>query len=133
MLNPSIRLSATGPLEPDAAWRRYNEPARWPSWAPQVLRVESDGDRLVAGLRGRVVGPLGVSVDFTVLSVDDAARRWSWQVRRWPVTLVLEHSVEPHGTGTRAGLTLKGPLPVLAGYAPVAWYALHRLVLPEDL
>ena len=132
MLNSSIRVSASGPVDPDVAWRRYQELALWPGWAPQVRAVECDADRLAAGITGRVVGPLGVAVDFTVLSVDDAARRWSWQVRRWPLTLVLEHGVEPHGTGTSTGLVLTGPLPVLAAYAPVAWYALHRLVTLPD-
>jgi hypothetical protein len=43
--------------------------------------------------------------------------------------LRLEHTVEPGpGSGTRTGLVVDGPAPVVMAYAPVARLALHRLV-----
>jgi hypothetical protein len=72
---------------------------------------------------------VGVSIDFTVLTVDAAARRWAWAVRRGPLKLHLEHGVDPTpGGGSRTSLTVRGPAPVVIGYAPVARFALHRLV-----
>lgn len=135
MLDTSVRLSATGPVEPGTAWRRYQQLALWPRWAPQLRAVECPVDRLAPGISGRVVGPLGVHAGFTVRDVDEAARRWTWEVRRGPVAVVLEHGIEPgEPEGAIARLVLTGPLPLLLGYAPAAWYALHRLVsLPEPL
>jgi hypothetical protein len=87
-----------------------------------------------------VVGPLGLAAGFKVADVDPAARRWSWTVRRWPVVVDLAHGIDadaqagPDGRtpGSRAWLVLRGPAPVVTAYAPVAWYALHRLVTLPD-
>lgn len=134
LLNSSIRLSASGPVGAGTAWHRYQELDLWPRWAPQVQAVRCSADRLTAGAFGRVFGPLGLHVDFTVLEVDDASSCWTWEVRRGPVGVLLEHGIEPDGpTGATAWLVLRGPLPLLLGYAPAAWYALHRLVTLPDL
>lgn len=123
-----MTLAATGPVRAPEAWARYEKPDRWPTWSPQLLRVEPAGAVLATGLTGRVHGPLGVSADFTVTAVDAAARTWSWEVRRGPLRLRLEHGVQPAGAGSLTWLVLWGPAPVLLGYAPPAFYALHRLV-----
>ena len=99
---------------------------------PQLRRVEYAPSRLTAGTGGRVVGPGGVWADFWIEDVDEAARRWTWTVRRGPLTLVLEHGVETAGAGVGAGsrtwLAIRGPAPVVVPYLPLARYALHRLV-----
>src|ERR1700761_4542586 len=77
---PTLRVSARGSVAPGVAWERYADPARWPRWAPQIRRVETAGDRIGPGLRGRVVGPLGVAVSFVIDDVDEVARTWSWSV-----------------------------------------------------
>ncbi len=123
-----VTLGAAGPLPVDEVWDRYRTVSRWPEWAPQVSRVEADDDTLAFGLEGRVYGRLGVYVDFVVESVDESARRWSWAVRRFPVTLRLEHGVVRRHDRTAAWLRMDGPLPVVVGYAPLARFALHRLV-----
>src|SRR6478672_9366767 len=113
----TLPLSADGPREPGEVWERYAQPALWPSWAPHIRRVEVDVERLVTGTRGRVVGRLGASVDFTVDLFDDDARRWSWTVHpRAAVlpgvplpTLRLEHGVDAAGTGTHTWLRVQGP------------------------
>ncbi len=88
---------------------------------------------LAVGLTGQVHGPPGLWAAFTVLTVDGPAMRWSWQVRRGPVTVQLDHQVTGTPDGSRTSLTLRGPGPLILGYVPVAWYALHRLVtLAED-
>ena len=87
--------------------------------------------RLVAGVRGRVRGPLGVALPFVVDTVDESARRWSWTVSLGPVQLHLLHWVTegPDG-GSTTGLRVSGPAPLVVGYAPLAQLAIGRLVRP---
>ena len=128
-----LTLHATGPLPLAEVWERYAEPARWPTWAPQITDVEVPVPRLAAGVTGRVRGPVGVTLPFAVESVDEAARRWSWTVTAGPVRLRLLHWVSegPDG-GSTTGLRITGPLPVVVGYAPLAQVAISRLVRPLD-
>jgi len=125
----TLTLHATGTAPPGEAWERYAVPARWPGWAPQITGVEIPVDRLTPGASGRVLGPLGVAVPFTVEEVDEAARRWSWQVAVGPLRVRLLHWVAegPDG-GTTTGLRLSGPALLVLGYAPAARLALGRLV-----
>lgn len=123
-----LTISAKGRVPPDEVWDRYADISRWTDWAPQLMRVDATDDHLSFGTTGRVFGPLGVSADFLVESVDDAARRWTWSVRRWPVTIRLEHSVRKRGGGSATSLRMDGPLPVLLAYAPIARVALQLLV-----
>ncbi|MBM7806661.1 hypothetical protein JOD57_002498 [Geodermatophilus bullaregiensis] len=128
-----LTLHATGPEAPGEVWERYARPARWPTWAPQILGVQVPEPRLTAGLQGRVRGPVGLTLPFVVESVDEAARRWSWTVSAGPVRLHLLHWVTegPDG-GSTTGLRITGPLPVVVGYAPLAQLAIGRLVRPLD-
>lgn len=121
-----LRLAASGPVPPAVAWERYARTELWPTWSPQIVRVEPAGARLATGLAGRVFGPLGVHVDFVVEAVGE--RDWAWTVRRGPLSVHLAHGVGPHGSGSRTWLVLTGPAPLVAGYVPLAKWALHRLV-----
>ncbi|MEU2347732.1 SRPBCC family protein [Modestobacter sp. NPDC049651] len=124
-------LTATGPVDPAEAWERFMQPARWPTWSPQITGVDADAPRLAAGVSGTVRAPLGIGLPFVVDEVDEAARRWTWQVRSGPVHLRLEHWVEAApGGGTTTGLRVDGPLPLVAAYAPLAKVALEKLVQP---
>jgi polyketide cyclase/dehydrase/lipid transport protein len=126
-----LTLHATGPVPPAEVWERYAVPARWPEWAPQITGVELPVARLAAGVRGRVRGPLGVTLPFVVETVDEVARQWSWTVSAGPVRLHLLHWVTegPDG-GSTTGLRVTGPAPVVVGYAPLAHLAIGRLVRP---
>jgi Polyketide cyclase / dehydrase and lipid transport len=126
-----LTLHATGPIGPDEVWERYAVPARWSQWAPQITGVEVPVSRLVAGVRGRVRAPLGVTLPFVVDTVDEAARRWSWTVSLGPVRLHLLHWVTegPDG-GSTTGLRVSGPAPLVVGYALLAHLAIGRLVRP---
>ena len=84
--------------------------------------------RIAPGLRGVVVGPVGVQVPFEVIAVDEPAMTWTWRVRAASAELTLEHSVTPDGDGCRTDLAITGPAPLVLGYAPVARFALTRLV-----
>ncbi|WP_448610864.1 SRPBCC family protein [Geodermatophilus sp. URMC 60] len=127
----TLTLHATGPVAPAEAWERYALPARWPQWAPQITGVDLPVARLTAGARGRVRGPLGVTLPFVVETVDEAARQWSWTVSLGPVRLHLLHWVTdgPDG-GSTTGLRISGPAPLVVGYAPLAQLAIGRLVRP---
>jgi hypothetical protein len=124
----SITIRASGPRVAAEVWERYARPVSWPSWSPQIRRVECTADRLVAGVTGQVFGPLGVRAAFVVDDWDEPARRWSWTVRLGPARLELEHGVDAASHGCTTWLTARGALPIVVGYAPVARLALHRLV-----
>lgn len=130
-----LTTSVTGPAPVDLAWERYADTTLWSGWAPQIRSVETDGpgpERIHVGMRGTVHALLGVSVRFEVSEVDEAARRWAWRVHLPVLTMTLEHTVEPwRETGTRTGLVVDGPAPVVLAYVPVARLALHRLVAAE--
>ena len=125
-----VTVHASGQVEPGEAWARYADTGRWAGWAPQIRRVEASAARIAPGVTGRVYGPVpGVFVDFVVDDVDETARRWTWTVRRGPLTLRLEHGVRARAAGgTTTSLRVDGPMPVVLGYAPIAHLALRRLV-----
>ena len=130
----SLRLSATGPLDPEAVWERYTRPVWWPVWAPHLRRVDYPDAVVTPGTTGRVTGVGGVVAVFRIDAVDHEARTWSWSVRSGPLRLRLEHGVDPaepgseHPLGSTAWLVTHAPWPVALGYAPAARWSLHRLV-----
>lgn len=130
----AVTLSTRGAAAPDIAWERYADPAAWATWAPQIQRVETDAARIAAGVHGTVHAGLlrrpTLPVRFRVLTVDESARTWSWQVRVALLTLRLEHGVTEEVEGSGTWLRVHGPLPVVAAYAPLARLALGRLVAP---
>jgi hypothetical protein len=122
-------LTATGTANEAVAWRRYVEPALWPSWSPQIARVDTADAVIRTGTTGRVVSVVGLAVDFTVTSVDEVRHRWSWTARAFGVELALEHLVTPTDDGgSRTAVRVTGPAPVVLAYAPLATWALRRLV-----
>ncbi|MFD5449406.1 SRPBCC family protein [Streptomyces sp. NPDC003470] len=125
-----LTLNATGPAAPGTVWERYVRVDRWASWSPQIRAVHTDGPYITPALRGTVESFAGLRIPFVIESVDHHHRTWSWRVRLGPVRLRLHHAVRPDPQGSSAGLTLCGPMPVLAGYAPLARLALRRLVRP---
>jgi hypothetical protein len=128
----ALTLHARGAAPVALAWERYADPALWPSWAPQIQRVETDMHRLVAGATGVVhAGPLPrptLAVPFQILEVDESAREWSWQVSLGVLRLRLEHGVTTHPSGSSTWLRIHGRRPVIFAYAPLARIALGRLV-----
>ena len=123
-----LRLTATGDAAPAVAWERYRELRLWPTWSPQVRGVDAPADVLATGLRGTVVGPVGVRLPFEVLAVDEAAMTWSWRVRVGFVDAVLDHAVRPAPRGSTTELVVTAPSVFALAYSPVARLALRRLV-----
>jgi hypothetical protein len=125
----TITLRAHGPAVASEVWDRYADTRRWAQWSPQIRSVQATGGPLIEpGLTGQVRSVLGPSVAFEVTEVDVAAMTWRWEVRFGPIRLDLEHSVVIRGAGSATSLVIRGPLPVIAGYAPIAQLALQRLV-----
>jgi hypothetical protein len=124
------RVEVTGRARPATAWERYADLARWPTWAPQIRRVEADGPRLAVGRTGTVHVVGGLRVPFVVTAVDDGLMTWSWIARVGPVALTLHHDLVPAGSGTTAGLAVEGPGLVVATYGPLTRAPLTRLVHP---
>jgi hypothetical protein len=123
------RLTAEGPAAVGTAWERYAEIARWPSWSPQIVRVDADAGRIARGVSGTVHALGGLRLRFTITDVDVVARRWSWLVRLGPLQLDLHHDVRAvPGGGSATGLAIEGPAALVSAYAPLAWLALRRLV-----
>jgi hypothetical protein len=125
-----VTLRASGRATVDTAWERYVDFSLWPTWSPQITGVETDAARIAPGVTGRVRGPLGVRVDFEVEAVDELARTWSWTARFGLVRLWLWHEVTARDHGCATALRVRGPAPVVVGYAPLARFALGRLVRP---
>lgn len=136
MASGSLRLSATGDLDPEAVWGRYTQPMWWPVWAPHLREVDYPDAVVRPGTTGRVTGVGGVVAVFRVDAVDHDARRWTWSVRSGPLRLSFDHGVdaaEPgsgHPNGSTVWLVTRALWPVAVGYAPVARIALGRLVTP---
>lgn len=130
LVMPTLTLRASGAADAAEVWERYAVPLRWPTWSPQITRVETSAPRITVGTSGTIVGPLGAHVSFVIDEVDEAVRSWSWRVRVGPVTLRMMHAVSVEGRGSTTTLRVHGPLPVVLGYAPVAQLALNRLVRP---
>lgn len=125
----AVTLRATGPATPDEVWNRYRDTRRWPEWSPQIRSVETSGGHLIVpGLIGSVRPIAGPAVQFEVEQVDLAARTWSWRVRFGPIRLRLAHGVTAGDDATSTWLEVRGPLLVIAGYAPLAYLALRNLV-----
>jgi len=122
------RMAVCGPVSPQVSWDRYVVLARWSSWAPQISGVDADAERLQPGLTGRVRTSVGLKVPFVITDVDAAAMTWSWIVGAGPVRHTLHHAIAPRGSGTRATLAIEGAAPLVTAYAPLAWWALRRLV-----
>lgn len=118
-----------GTLAPEAVWERYAVPSRWAEWLPQITGVDLSEPRLSAGAKGRMHAPMGVSIPFTVDSVDEAARSWAWTIKLGLLKLRLENWVQPGPDGgSVAGMRVNGPGLVVAAYAGQAQAALERLV-----
>ena len=128
----TLTLHAHGVAPVTLAWERYADPSLWSTWAPQIQRVETTMDRLVAGGSGTVRAGLlrwpTLGVPFRVLEVDETAMEWSWEARLGVLRLRLEHGVTGHPAGSSTWLRVHGPMPMILGYAPVARFALGRLV-----
>ena len=123
-------VTVSGPRSADEVWDRYVRPRRWPEWSPQILSVDYPGETLSAGATGVVHGPAGLRVGFRILDVvpTGPVRSWSWAVSALGVRLGLHHTVEAVAAGTRTGLTIEGPGPVVLLYLPLTRWALSRLV-----
>jgi len=128
MISKSLR--ADGPRDPDEVWDRYVHPHRWPEWSPQIRAIDASDSRIAPGTTGTVHGPGGLRVRFTVIEVNDTGpvRTWSWRVEALGVHMRLDHSVAPHGSGTRTTARIDGSALVVLLYAPIAQFALRRLV-----
>jgi len=128
----ALTLHAHGVADVTLAWERYADPALWSTWAPQIQRVDTTMERLVAGGSGTVRAGLlarpTLGIPFEVLAVDEEAMEWAWRARIGPISLHLEHGVAAHLTGSTTWLKVSGPLPVVLGYVPVARLALGRLL-----
>ena len=129
-------VEAAGPSLPDDVWGRYTAPETWPVWARHISEVRTDADELHPGATGQVVGPRGVTANFTVTDIDPGVRSWAWQVRRGPLEIRMEHHVLPTPAGgSRATWRLSGATAaVLQPYRLPAAAALRRLVndVPAD-
>jgi hypothetical protein len=129
-------VSATGPASAAAVWTRYVSPGIWPSWAPHIHAADYPHQTVRPATKGQLRGPGGVRLDFRVDAVDEAASRWSWTVSRrvpmsrlgFPARVRMDHGVEPHAGGSRAWVQIHLPAPVAGLYAPIARFALSRLV-----
>ncbi|AMY23248.1 hypothetical protein [Rhodococcoides fascians] len=124
-----VTLQSTGDAPAPEVWERYMDPTVWKTWAPQIMGVEYRGERLDSDTSGRVLGPFGVPIDFEVHSVDEHSWTWAWSAwfQNRAIGVDLTHGVVSRPSGTRAWITIDGPLPLVLPYLPIAKFALGRL------
>jgi uncharacterized protein YndB with AHSA1/START domain len=127
------RVVVCGPRPAAEVWDCYVRPHRWPQWSPQIQSVDYPEATIKPDTTGVVHGPFGLPVAFRILAVDASppVLAWSWSATVAGVSLLLEHTVEAIGVGTRTTLTVQGFAPAVLGYLPLARLALRRLVGPE--
>jgi hypothetical protein len=122
-------VEVSGPRDAAAVWERYAVPGSWPDWLPQITGVDLATPRLSAGAKGKLHAPMGVSIPFTVESVDEQGRTFAWTIRVGLLKLRLENWVhDGPGGGAVAGMRVTGPGPLVSAYAGQAQAALERLV-----
>lgn len=122
-----LRLTARGPAHLDEVWARYTHLARWTGWAPHLRDVEYPRDVIVPGTAGRVRG-LGLAARFRIDSLDEETHTWAWTVQVGPLRVTFDHGVDGEQDGSTAWVVIHAPWPIAVGYAPIARYALGRLV-----
>lgn len=127
---------------PELLWTALADPARWPSWAPQVAFVTRPGERqgpVIAGELLVVHGALGTRLPATVTRVEPG-RRWDWRagpIGPWSLQGIHEVLAVPGpgrpGHQVRVSMRVQGPVAALADrtallvYAPLADLAVRRL------
>ncbi len=127
-------VEASGPTHPDDVWARYTTLDTWPSWARHMRDVRTDVAQVRPGAKGKVLGPRGVSLDFTITDVDHGLRAWAWSVGKGPIVVRLEHHVLPTPAGgSRATMRVLGAAAApLQPYRILASAALRNLVAQES-
>jgi uncharacterized protein YndB with AHSA1/START domain len=105
-------------------WNLLVDLDAWPRWGPSVRRAAVEGGTLAAGVRGRVVTALGVSLAFEVTTFEPG-RAWAWKVGGMTAT---EHRVEPLGPDRcRVGFGVGWPATPYLAVCRVALGRLERL------
>jgi uncharacterized protein YndB with AHSA1/START domain len=98
----SVVVTVVAPTEPERAWKRWTDFARWPDWNPQCVGARLDGplapgtklDLHLRHPRGR---------DFYTrprLTEVDPGRRLAWQVRSIGLRSTTTTTLEPQPDGT---------------------------------
>jgi hypothetical protein len=116
-------VSADSAAAPAAAWALVARPGSWHRWAPHIRGAWGLGSPEVEQGRRGVVRVLGVVPLPARIDAVDPGTSWSWSVG--PVH--LRHTVAPLGDGCRITMTLDGPAPVEAAYAPLVGLLTRRL------
>jgi uncharacterized protein YndB with AHSA1/START domain len=98
----SLVVTVVAPAEPERAWERWTDFARWPDWNPQCVEARLDGP-LVPGtkLDLHLRHPRGR--DFYTrprLTEVEHGRRLSWQVRSIGLRSTTTTTLEPQPDGT---------------------------------
>lgn len=127
------KIIISGPAEADLVWQRLTDFDLWPTWSPQILRVESTDERVSLGARGTVRALAGVQIRFTITEYDNAARSWSWIVRLGSLSATMSHRVVTPERLRRTArsevhFTIETHPGLAAAYLPAAAVALRRLV-----
>lgn len=89
------------------AWEHLIEPARWPSWAKHIKRVDMEPQgRARIGSKGRVRLRNGTSARQQVVEINEL-RNWRWDGRFLGMRLIYDHAFGPTPSGgTRITFTV---------------------------
>lgn len=94
---------------PEAIWRLWSDPARWPEWDTDLDVVTLDG-AFVAGAQGTLT-PKGMEAFPFVLSRAEPGKGYTDETPLDGAVLRFDHQLEPGADGTtiRQRVTVEGP------------------------
>ena len=112
---------------PERAWALLARPDRWTRWAPHLRGARGLGEPEVdTGARGAVMFLGVVPVPARVVA-KRPGRSWSWDVGG----ALIEHRVEPRGSGCTIAIELEAPPPLEAilrvSYGPLVALLVRNL------
>ena len=95
----------------DTVWNMTVDVTNWPSITPTMRRVvRLDDGPMRVGSQARIKQPRQAEAVWTVTHLDDR-REFTWQTKRFGLTMTGSNRLEPVGAGCRNTLTLdvRGP------------------------
>jgi uncharacterized membrane protein len=101
----------------EVVWGLTVDVTNWPTITPTMTRIERlDEGPIHVGSSARVKQPRQTTATWTVTRLEEL-REFTWQARRWGMTMTGSHRLEPLGDGCRNTLSIdiEGPGSVLFG------------------
>lgn len=105
-----LTVTATGAVDPPAAWAQLTTVPGWQDWALGIIGSETDGPFEV-GMRARIVQAGLRATVWTVDAIDEGRSfEWSSSGTGFAMTSVYTVAPAPRGCAVRFDTTITGPM-----------------------